>query len=170
MAKFIVGVMGGGEGVSPEICRQAYALGSLVAREGWVLLNGGRPAGVMEASARGAREAGGLTVGILPGTSPAGACSYVDIPIITGMGDARNYINVLSSSVVVVLPGGAGTISEAALALKNGKTIITLGFPLPEGLKRYREQGQVITAASPEEAIRAIKALEGAKEGQNGTD
>ncbi len=159
MARFVVGVMGGGEGTSRETCRQAYSLGSMVAGEGWILLNGGRSAGVMEASARGAREAGGLTVGILPGTSAAGASPYVDIAIPTGMGDARNYINVLSSSAVVVLPGGAGTLSEAALALKNGKTVITLGFTLPEVLEKYREQGFVVHASSPEEALQALKGL-----------
>ncbi len=156
---FVVGVMGGGEGTSAEICRQAYTLGSLIAQEGWVLLNGGRAAGVMEASARGAREAGGLTVGILPGKDLMGASPHVDIPIVTGLGDARNYINVLSSSVVVVLPGGAGTLSEAALALKNGKTIITLGFPLPEVLEKYRRRGLVLKASSPEEAICLLRTL-----------
>jgi uncharacterized protein (TIGR00725 family) len=157
MAMFIVGVMGGGEGTSAEICRQAYTLGSLIAKEGWVLLNGGRVAGVMGASARGAREAGGLTVGILPGKDLMGASPHVDIPIVTGLGDARNYINILSSSVVVVLPGGAGTLSEAALALKNGKTIITLGFPLPEVLGEYMKKDRVLTASSPKEVILLIK-------------
>ncbi len=157
MAMFVVGVMGGGEGTSAEICRQAYTLGSLIAKEGWVLLNGGRASGVMEASARGAREAGGLTVGVLPGKDIKGVSPHVDIPIVTGMGDARNCINILSSSVVVVLPGGAGTLSEAALALKNGKTIITLGFPLPEVLLQYKEQGLVLMASSPEEVILLIK-------------
>lgn len=153
--------MGGGEGASRETCRKAYELGFLIAREGWVLLNGGRPAGVMEASARGARDGGGLTVGILPGTSAAGASDHVDIPIPTGMGDARNYINVLSSSVVVLLPGGAGTLSEAALALKTGKTVISLGFPLPEVLGSYRDRGQVLEVSTPEEALAALKKRKG---------
>lgn len=65
MRKFIVGVMGGGEAASPETYSMAYRLGELIAKEGWVLLNGGRPTGVMEASAKGARENSGLTVGIL---------------------------------------------------------------------------------------------------------
>lgn len=165
MARFVVGVMGGGEEASREACRQAYELGALVAAAGWVLLNGGRPAGVMEASARGAREAGGLTVGILPGTRAEEASSHVDIPILTGMGDARNVINVLSSSVVVVLPGGAGTLSELALALKNGRTVITLGFPLPGVLEKYREAGQILQASSPEEVLEFLKRIE-AKEGR----
>lgn len=160
MARFIVGVMGGGEGASAETCREAYDLGSLIAKEGWILLNGGRPAGVMGASARGAREAGGITVGILPGKDAREASPDVDIPIPTGLGDARNYINILSSRAVIILPGGAGTLSEAALALKNGKTIITLGFVLPELLMVYKEQGRVLAASSPKEAIQLIKSLD----------
>jgi len=159
MARFIVGVMGGGEGASADVCREAYALGSLIAKEGWRRLNGGRPAGVMGASARGAREAGGITVGILPGKDAREASPDVDIPIPTGLGDARNYINILSSGAVIILPGGAGTLSEAALALKNGKTIITLGFPLPEVLEKYRQKGLVLKASSPEEAICLLRTL-----------
>ena len=86
-----------------------------------MLLNGGRPAGIMEASARGAKESGGLTVGVLPGGSSSEASAYIDIPIVTGMGSARNNINVLSSDVIIALPGKAGTISEIALAMRNGK-------------------------------------------------
>ena len=68
----------------------------------------------MEASARGAKEHGGITVGILPDRNTELASSYIDIPIITGMGDGRNFLNVMSSDVVVALPGRAGTISEIA--------------------------------------------------------
>ncbi len=154
--KFIVGVMGGGA-ASPEICRQAYRLGALIAKEGWILLNGGRSAGVMEASARGARENGGLTVGILPGASGDGASRYVDVVIATGMGDGRNYINVLSSDVVVALPGKAGTISEIALALKNRKKVILLNFNTGVLFESYREEGFLAFAGSPEEAVRMIR-------------
>lgn len=153
----IVGVMGGGEAASAEDCKVAYHLGKLIAREGWVLLNGGRPAGVMEASARGAKENDGLTVGILPDNSSCFACKYIDIPIVTGMGDGRNYINVLSSDVVVALPGKAGTISEIALALKNRKKVILLNFAVGKTLDFYMEEGLLHTAGSPEEAIQVIK-------------
>lgn len=154
--KFIVGVMGGGA-VSPEVCQQAYRLGALIAKEGWILLNGGRPAGVMEASARGARENGGLTVGILPGAGSDEASKYVDIVIATGMGDGRNYINVLSSDVIVALPGKAGTISEIALALKNRKKVILLNFNTGVLFDSYCEEGLLAFAGSPEEAVRVIR-------------
>ena len=153
----LVGVMGGGESASAEDCKVAYQLGKLIAREGWVLLNGGRPAGVMEASARGAKENHGLTVGILPDNSSCFACKYIDIPIVTGMGDGRNYINVLSSDLVVALPGKAGTISEIALALKNRKKVILLNFPVGKTFDFYMEEGLLHTAGSPEEAIQVIK-------------
>jgi uncharacterized protein (TIGR00725 family) len=155
--KYIVGVMGGGDGASPEDCSMAYRLGGLIAREGWVLLNGGRAAGVMEASARGARENGGLTIGVLPDTGAQLASRYIDIPIATGMGDGRNYINVLSSNIVVALPGRAGTISEIALALKNGRKVILLNFHPGSLFEAYRERGLLQWASDAEEAVRLIR-------------
>ncbi len=155
--KTVVGVMGGGATAAPEDCRLAHSLGKLIAGEGWVLLNGGRPAGIMEASARGARENGGFTVGILPGISVGQASQYIDIVIATGMGDARNYINILSSDIIVALPGGPGTISEIALSLKNGKKVILLQFDTGILFDKYRDSEQLLTAGSPEEAIVIIK-------------
>lgn len=157
MRRFIVGVMGGGEAASAEDCQMAYRLGQLIAAEGWVLLNGGRPAGVMEASAKGAREGGGLTVGILPDRGSGMASRYIDIPIVTGMGDGRNYVNVLSSDIVVALPGQAGTISEIALALKNHKKVILLNFNMGTVFDFYRGQGLLKSAGSPEEAVRYVR-------------
>ncbi|MGB3913003.1 MAG: TIGR00725 family protein [Thermacetogeniaceae bacterium] len=155
--KFIVGVMGGGEGASRKTLEMAYQLGKLLASEGWALLCGGRAAGVMEASAKGAKEAGGLTVGILPGRDKSGASRYIDIAICTGMGDGRNYINVLSSDIVVALPGRAGTISEIALALKSGKKVILLDFDTGDLFDFYRSEGLLWSVRTPEEAIRLIK-------------
>lgn len=153
-----MGVMGGGDTASPEDRALAYRLGALIAGEGWVLLNGGRPAGIMEASAKGAKENGGLTVGILPDSSSRAASGYIDIAIVTGMGDGRNYINVLSSDIIVALPGKAGTISEIALALKRGKTVIMLNFDTGKLFDSYRDEGFLKFAGSPEEAIQIIKA------------
>lgn len=155
--KFIVGVMGGGEAVSQETMEMARQLGELIARQGWVLLCGGRPAGVMEAAASGAKEAGGLTVGILPGRDKRDASDYIDIAICTGMGDGRNYVNVLSSDIVVALPGRAGTISEIALALKSSKKVILLEFDLGNVFDCYHEERLLFTASTPEQAISLIK-------------
>ena len=163
MKKTIVGVMGGGEGASLEVCKLAYELGKLIALEDWVLLNGGRSAGVMEASARGAKENGGLTVGILPDVKPDQASPYIDIPILTGMGDGRNFINVMTSDVVVALPGRAGTISEIALALKNGKTVVLLNFPLGDLFQEYKRAGLLICANKPQEVVEEIRKIVGNK-------
>ncbi len=125
--KPIVGVMGGSK-VDRRTQDMAFEFGALVAENGWILLNGGRDAGVMRASARGAKSKGGTVIGVLPGTQKFRANPYIDIAIMTGMGDARNVINILSSDVVVACSGGAGTLSEIALALKNQKPVILLNF------------------------------------------
>ena len=123
----IIGVMGAGANASAADIRSAFALGSAIANEDWVLLSGGRDNGVMDAVNKGAKASGGLTVGILPTKDKRGMSQAVDIPIVTDMGSARNYINVLSSDVVVTCGvGGAGTASEVALALKAGKPVILL--------------------------------------------
>ena len=127
MKKTIIGVMGGGSG-SVEALQNAHRLGRLIAESGWVLLNGGRNAGIMEASAKGAKEVEGLTIGILPDKDGYRASEYIDIQIRTGANDARNYYNVLSSDVVIACKGRAGTISEIALALKNKKNVILTDF------------------------------------------
>jgi len=145
--------MGGGEIVNAGDYEDARRLGGLIAKEGWILLNGGRASGIMEASARGAKENGGLTIGILPGNDPAWASEYIDIPILTGIGFARNYINVLTSQVVVALPGRTGTISEIALALNIGKKVISLNFDLGPLFKKYEKEKQLIYAKKPQEVI-----------------
>jgi uncharacterized protein (TIGR00725 family) len=149
--------MGGGEDVSRRTMRLAEQLGRLIAEEGWVLLCGGRAAGVMDASAKGAKDAGGLTVGVLADRHKGNASKYIDIAICTGMGDGRNYINVLSSDIVVALPGRAGTISEIALTLKNGKKVILLEFDLGDVFDYYRQDGLLVTASTPEEVVRLIR-------------
>ena len=149
--------MGGGEIEKPELYDLGRKMGFLIAKEGWVLLNGGRNSGIMEASARGAKEAGGITIGILPGDNPSWASQYIDIPVLTGIGYARNYINVQTSEVIVALPGRSGTISEIALALNIGKKVISLKYDLGKLFERYVKEGQLIYAENPEEVILLIK-------------
>ncbi|KJS29338.1 MAG: hypothetical protein VR64_21160 [Desulfatitalea sp. BRH_c12] len=152
----IIGVMGAGR--DNKACdRQAYRLGALIAAQGWILLNGGRNAGIMAASARGAAENGGLTVGVLPDADTADASPFVRIPICTGMGSARNTINVLSSDFVVACRGGAGTVSEIALALKHGKPVITLDFDVQSCFEGMDARGSMSSAQTPEEVIEKIK-------------
>lgn len=125
-SKIIIGVMGPGENASPEINEIAYELGAAIAQRGWVLLTGGRSFGVMDAAMKGATDHNGLTVGILPGDNLAGSSKYAHIKILTGLGSARNNINVLSSHVIVVIGMTAGTASEVGLAIKVNKKIIFL--------------------------------------------
>lgn len=135
-------------------------LGVLIAEHGWVLLNGGRNAGVMAASAAGAHSRGGLVVGVLPDDHSERLAEHVDIPILTGMGSARNNINVLSSHVVITCVGGAGTISEVALALKIGKPVIALNFPALSGVfAGDMASGQLRFVETPEEAIEHVKVI-----------
>lgn len=157
MRKKVIGVMGGGR-VSDVALEQARELGRLIARRGWVLLNGGRDRGVMAASAAGAHEAGGLVIGILPGADRQGAAPHLDVAIATGMGDARNVINVLSSDVVIACPGSVGTLSEVALALKNGKPVVLLGFEAGPVGDSYRRSGQLQVACDPAEAVKLAAA------------
>lgn len=126
MRKAIIGIMGPGESATAVDLNNAYSLGKLIAQQGWILLTGGRKAGVMDAANQGAKAAGGLTIGILPGNDTRGISDAVDIAIVTDMGNARNNINVLSSDVVIACGMGMGTASEIALALKNGKPVILL--------------------------------------------
>jgi hypothetical protein len=156
----IIGVMGGGY-ADPATERHAAELGSLIASRGWVLLNGGRDAGVMAASARGARQAGGLTVGVLPDDDTLRLAPDIDIAILTGLGDARNVVNVLSSHVVIALRGQAGTLSEVAHALKAGRPVIALDFPLGPAFEPYRAQGLLHEADSPAAAVELAAGLLG---------
>ncbi len=133
------------------VYEQALATGRLLAQAGAVLLCGGL-GGVMEAACRGAREAGGLTVGILPGAEAAAANPYVDLPLATGLGQARNVVLVLSAQAVIAIAGEAGTLSEIALALKAGRPVVGLGtWRLVRGDGRPEER--IRYAASPAEAV-----------------
>ncbi len=126
MGKPIVGIMGPGESANPEENEMAFALGKAIAQEGWIVLTGGRSFGIMEAAMKGAHEANGLTIGILPTGSALNSSEDADIRIVTGMGSGRNIINVLSSHILVVIGMAAGTASEVSLALKENKKVILL--------------------------------------------
>ncbi len=162
MKRTIVGVMGPGGSATRRDLENARRLGALLAQQGWVVLCGGRSAGVMDAVCRGAKEAGGLTVGVLPGDDPRGASDAVDIAIVTGMGNARNAINVLSSDLVIACGMGAGTASEIALALKADKDVILLGDH-QESIAFFRSVGKdrVTVARDPDEAIALAQRLLG---------
>ncbi len=161
MRRAIVGVMGAGE-PSPSSEADARELGRLIAERGWVLLTGGRPVGVMAAACAGAKEVpGSLTLGILPSSS-GGAGADVDVAVFTGMGDARNAVNVLSSDVVVACGvEGPGTASEVALGLGAAKPVILLGAS-PVAAAFFQElhcAGRLLEAGSASETIRLIEEI-----------
>lgn len=122
--KPIIGVMGPGNPDDRAVLEQAKKIGQVIAKRGWILLTGGRKAGVMDAASKGAAEAGGEVIGVLPGDSHFGMSDHVSIPIVTGTGSARNVINILTADIVVICGIGLGTASEAALAIKHQKPVI----------------------------------------------
>jgi uncharacterized protein (TIGR00725 family) len=158
MRRIVVGVMGPGEGATEKDLGNAFQLGRLLAKEGWIVLTGGRRSGVMDAASRGAKKENGLTVGVLPSADESAISEAVDIAILTDMGNARNNINVLSSHVVVACGMGIGTASEIALALKAGKQVVILSDH-PEGAAFFRVMGgeRVTIAGSPAEAVAAVR-------------
>lgn len=129
----LVSVIGGNK-ASPEILKEAEELGRGLAQRGLTIICGGL-GGVMEAVCRGARSAGGRTVGILPGTRAAAANAYVDIPIPTGIGLARNAIVALSGEVVIAVDGSHGTLTEIGYALNFRKPVIGIRTWEIEGIR-----------------------------------
>ncbi len=128
----------------------AEAVGRLVAQKGAVLVCGGLT-GVMEAACRGAREANGFTVGVLPGNDRRDANPWVSLPIATGVGQARNIGVVRSSDAVIAVGGAYGTLSEIAFALNSAIPVVGIGsWRLSE---RGTGPNPVHEAASPEEAV-----------------
>jgi len=164
LARTVIVVVGPGGGAEPADVRSAFELGRLIAREGWVLVTGGRDAGVMDAVNKGAiaaREAGEgdsvncITVGILPGEDTSRVSAAIDVPIVTGMGSARNNINALTGQVVIACGMGLGTASEIALALKSRKKVILLGGSRESRFFFAGLGAQLVDAA--EEAIQTVK-------------
>ncbi len=136
-----IAVIGAGDASLRE-AEDAYAAGKGIAGAGAVLICGGL-GGVMEAACRGAREAGGTTVGILPGTE--GGNPFLSITIRTGLGHARNVLVVRSADAVIAIGGSHGTLSEIALALKTGRPVF--------GIRTWDIPG-VVPCESAEEAVR----------------
>lgn len=158
MRKIIIGVMGPGTQATDTDLQNAYKLGQLIAQQGWVLLTGGRNAGVMDAASQGAKSADGLTVGILPTNNPSLLSDAVDIAIITDLGNARNNINVLSSHVVIACGMGTGTASEVALALKaNKKVILLTNHAESKIFFKSLSADHLLITHSPEASIEVIK-------------
>jgi uncharacterized protein (TIGR00725 family) len=150
----IIAVIGGGE-VPPNIAAIAEEVGREIARHGAALVCGGL-GGVMEAACRGAAGEGGLTIGILPGDNRQSANPYVKIPIVTGIGYARNVAVVKTALAVIAIDGSYGTLTEIGHALQSGIPVIGLGTwsIAIQGV----EDKNIIRAGNPKEAVE--KAME----------
>jgi len=150
----IVGLMGS-RGEEPEAREQARLLGEAIARRGHVLLTGGGT-GLMRAASEGAHGAGGLVIGILPNDRQRPMDGYpnefVDIAVFTGMYEGRNVINAKTPHCLISLTGGAGTLSEIALALRAGTPVIGLNAP---GVS-LAGSDEIIRVATVEEALRVM--------------
>lgn len=140
-----IGVIGGRR-VSKALLKEAEEAGRLVAQRGAVLVTGGL-GGVMEAASKGAREAGGITVGILPQESKREANGYVDIAIATGMGIGRNVVIARTSDALIAVGGGYGTLSEIAFALQMGKPVVGIKTWEVEGVIPAKDAGEAVGKA-----------------------
>lgn len=145
-----IGVIGAGD-CDESLAAAARLIGQGIAGLGAVLVCGGM-GGVMRAACQGAKAAGGLTIGILPGSEPGQANEFVDLPIATGFGEARNLIIIRTAAVLVAIGGSYGTLSEIGFALKMGKRVV--------GFKTWDIAG-VEKAESVDEVLEKLKTTGG---------
>ena len=159
MVQTMIGVIGASQ-ADNELCSLAEKVGEGIARKGGAVVCGGLT-GVMEAVCRGARNAGGLTVGVLPSDDRLDANDHIDIPIVTGMGVARNVIIVKTADVLIAIGGQFGTLSEMAHALNMGRTVVALrSWNLGEISEAARER--LVRVDTPEDAVHAaFEAIKG---------
>ena len=159
MVRTMIGVIGASQ-ADEKICSLAEKVGQGIAKRGGTVVCGGLT-GVMEAVCRGARSVGGSTIGVLPSDDRIDANDHIDIPIVTGMGVARNVIIVKTADVLIAIGGQFGTLSEMAHALNMGKTVVALRS---WGLERISEAAieRLVHVETPEDAVRAaFEAIEG---------
>ena len=151
-------------GCTPEHEKVAYDVGVEIAKSGSVLITGGL-GGVMTAAAHGAKDAGGLTVGIIPQADASEANEYCDIVIPTGMGLTRDFLNALTADGVIIVGGGSGTLSETCAAYMNKKPMVAirnLNGPVAkyvDGYIDHRENVKILGVDSAHEAVKKILEL-----------
>ena len=157
----IIAVIGGSSPTNPDHVRLAEEVGRELATRGIGLVCGGL-SGIMEAACRGAKSAGGITIGILPGRSSRDANSYVDIPIVTTMGFSRNVIVVHTGEAVIAIGGAFGTLSEIGHALGDGIPVVALNsWPLSRNGDGQPVDEAMIQASDAVDAVdKAIAAAE----------
>ena len=158
----MISVIGSGETSSAALIRTAEEVGRELAERGATVVCGGLK-GVMEAVCKGAKDGGGVTIGILPSNDPLTANPWIDYAICTGMGYARNAIVVKSGRAVIAIGGAFGTLSEIGHALGDGIPVIALNT---WSLARNGEDdNSMIKASTPREAVE--KAINSAKQHMN---
>lgn len=144
-----VGVVGNAL-CAPDVAKLAEEIGARIAEKKAILICGGLK-GVMEAAAKGAKSRGGTTIGILPGMSKRDANAFIDIPIVTGLDQARNIIIARSSDALIAVGGGFGTLSEIAYALKLNVPVV--GLNTWEVRKQGKEIRDILLVQTPQEAV-----------------
>jgi len=145
----IIGVIGDSS-CHPEEAKLAESVGELLAQRGATIVCGGL-GGVMEAVCRGAKSKGGLTIGILPGKNSSTANPWVDIPVVTGLGEARNVVVAKSAQAIIAIGGNYGTLSEIAYALKS--SIPVIGLNTWSLSRNGQEDDSIIKVQSATEAV-----------------
>ncbi|MBI2499090.1 TIGR00725 family protein [Candidatus Woesearchaeota archaeon] len=163
MKKILIAVVGHGDNAKKIHLKMAYKLGKEIAKKDHILLCGGRIEGIMGAAIKGCSDAGGISVGILPDSDLSKTSKHLKIPILTGMGFARNQIISLSCDGMIVVGGGVGTLTEVAYAYAYGKPIVFMkdsGGLVEQFSNKYmdeKERVKILEASTPEEAINLIK-------------
>ena len=148
-------------GSTPEAEKIAYETGLEIAKSGAVLITGGL-GGVMHAACHGAKDGGGLTVGIIPQNDPSFANEYCDIVIPTGIGLARDFLNALAGDGIIVIGGGSGTLSETCAGYMYKKPIAAIknsggiADRFADQYLDHRENVKIVGVSSPKEAVRYI--------------
>ena len=152
----VIAVIGGGQ-CSHDEATLAEAVGREIALHGAAVICGGL-GGIMKSTCKGAAEAGGRTIGVIPGDSAASANEYVSVPIATGLGHSRNFIVVQSADAVIAIDGDYGTLSEIAIALKSGIPVV--GLNTWAIAKEGRDDKLILTASDATEAVKlALKSI-----------
>lgn len=156
----IIGVCGASQ-IDKKIYRLVEELGRTIATEKFILATGGL-GGTMEAASKGAKQAEGFTIGIIPSLDKKSANPYIDIVIPTGMGEARNNILIATADAIITVAGDSGTLSEIALAWKMNKPIVSLrttgGWSTQLADKKIdnKREDKILSADSPKEAVKMI--------------
>jgi len=160
--KIQITIIGNNEnGTTPELVKIAYETGMEIAKSGAVLITGGLD-GVMKAACHGAKDDGGITVGIIPQNDASFANEYCDVVIPTGMGLARDFLTALSGDGVIIIGGGSGTLSETCAAYMHKKPIVaikTSGGVAEKYADQYldhRQNVMIIGVDTPKEAVKVI--------------